>query len=45
MPLGHAIAYALIAMMVIAAILGAVVFRRRRVDARRIARGHRPRRR
>lgn len=45
MPLRVDIAYGLIAMMVIAAILGALVYGRRRRESRRIARGGRPRRR
>jgi hypothetical protein len=45
MRLENAIAYGLIAMMVIAAIFGAVVYMRRSREARRIERGGRPRRR
>ena len=39
------IGYGLIAMMVIAAIVGAVIYRRKRLERRRIARGGRSRRR
>jgi LPXTG-motif cell wall-anchored protein len=45
MPLRVGIAYGLIAIIVIAAILGVVVYRRKRKEARRMARGGHPRRR
>jgi hypothetical protein len=44
MPLRLEMAYGLIAMMVIAAILGAVIYRRKWREDRRIAKGGRPRR-
>jgi len=45
MPLRLEVAYGLIALLVIAAILGAILYRRKRQEDRRINRGGRPRKR